>query len=365
MENEGLYAIALTLVPGIGPVLAKNLISYCGGPQAVFEEKASRLIKIPGIGETLALAIKESDHLHEAEKELEFIHAKNIQLITYYHESYPMRLKQVDDSPTLLYYKGDQDLNHHRTVAIVGTRTPTERGIMNCEKLVEDLAPFDVQVISGLAYGIDSTAHSSSVQNGIATIGIPGHGLDRIYPAKNKKLLQKMLEHGGILSQFPSGTKPDRENFPMRNKLIAAMADVVVVIESKRSGGSMITATFANEYFKDVFAFPGRIQDENAEGCNKLIKEHRAHLLESAKDLSYIMRWEELDSNKVIQPSLFVELDEDESKIHTLIKKMEKCDIDYLSHVSKIRGSHLASILLNLEFKGLIKALPGKKFSLR
>jgi DNA processing protein len=296
LEESRLHAIALTMVPGIGPKLAKTLISYCGSPKAVFNEKNSKLTKIPGIGATLVQALKKSEHLKTAEKELQFVNDKNIQILPYYDASYPRRLKQVEDSPSLLYYKGSECLNPDRVVAIVGTRTPSDNGIINCERLVEELKPFNVQVISGLAYGIDSTAHKCCVQCSIPTIGIPGHGLDRIYPAKNKMLLQKMLDNGGILSQFPSGTKPDREHFPMRNKVIAAMADVVVVVESKRSGGSMITATFANDYFKDVFAFPGRIQDENAEGCNKLIKEHRAHLLESAKDISYIMRWEELDA---------------------------------------------------------------------
>ena len=223
---------------------------------------------------------------------------------------------------------------------------------------------YDVQIISGLAFGIDTCAHSQAVKEGIETIGVMGHGLDRLYPSANKKLAARMIAHGGLVTEFPTETKPDRENFPMRNRIIASMSDVVVVVESKKKGGSIITAEFANSYNKDVFAIPGRVTDENSEGCNRLIKQHKAHLLESADDIGYIMRWDEFDKKKTIQKSLFIEYDDEEKRIVDVIKEANEITIDGLNARVGMTPSSLASMLLNLEFKGAIRSLPGKKYIL-
>ncbi len=234
-----------------------------------------------------------------------------------------------------------------------------------CEKIVEGLKPFDVLLISGLAYGIDVTAHKKSLEADIPTVGVLGHGLDRFYPSDHTALAKKMIQHhGGVITEFPSGTLPDRENFPMRNRIIAAMSDVVVVIESKRKGGSIISAEFANDFNRDVFALPGPVNDERSEGCNKLIKQNKAHLIESASDIAYVMRWEELDAKKVVQQQLFIELEEDESRMMTIIRDAREITIDVLTYKMAMTPSSVSSLLLNLEFKGLVRSLPGKKYTL-
>lgn len=365
MEDARVYKIALTMIEGVGPISAKHLISYCGGAEAVFKEKRSALLQIPNIGPVAAAAIGSTDAISRAAKEVAWIDKQGVQLHYFLDEDYPARLRRVEDSPIVLYYKGNSPLNHHRTVGIVGTRKPTEYGLLMCDRLVNGLQPYDIQVISGLAYGIDSAAHQASVQHRVPTIGITGHGLDRIYPAQNRKLADRMIEHGGILTQFPSGTNPDRENFPMRNKVIAAMSDVVIVVESKRKGGSIITAEMANDYNKDVFAIPGKVNDEVSEGCNRLIKINKAHLLESAADVGYIMRWEELDAQKAVQTSLFVDLDPKEEKIVSAIRDAKTIDIDTLCYRTGMTGSEMAGILLGLEFKSVVRGLPGKRYVLR
>jgi len=363
IEKELIYLIALTKVPKVGHVLAKNLISYCGNIEAVFEEQIKNLVKIPGIGQQVATNIKNAD-FKAAEKEVDFIQKNNIQSIAYYQDEYPRRLKQIESCPTLIYYKGTNVLNHHRTVAIIGTRTPTESGKLICEKILEGLSVYNPLIISGLAYGIDGIAHKKAVQSEIPTVGVMGHGLDIIYPAEHKSLAQKMMLNGGVITEFPSQTKPDKENFPMRNRIIAAMSDVVIVVESKRKGGSIITAEIANDFNRDVFAVPGRITDEFSEGCNNLIKQNKAHLIESAKDVGYIMRWEEMDAEKHIQRALFVELDDHEKQVVQLLTEAKELSIDQLTYRTQLAPSAVSSVLIGLEFKGMIKSLPGKKYIL-
>ena len=364
-SQEYLYLIALTKTPKIGPVIGKNLISYCGSIEAVFKESKKNLIKIPGIGPILSENFDPAISLPEAEKEMEFITKNDIELISFLDKNYPKRMLQVESCPLILYYKGNATLNHHRTVAIVGTRKPSDYGKSMCEKIVEGLKPYDILLISGLAYGIDATAHKKSLDADIPTVGVLGHGLDRFYPAEHTGLAKKMIQHqGGIITEFPSATLPDRENFPMRNRIIAAMSDVVVVIESKRKGGSIITAEFANDFNKDVFALPGPVNDERAEGCNKLIKQNKAHLIESSEDIAYVMRWEELDSKKVVQQQLFIELEEDESRMVSIIRDAKEISIDILTYKMDMTPSSVSSLLLNLEFKGLVRSKKKKKYTL-
>ena len=365
MKNEELlYAIALSFVPGLGPKKAKLCVSYCGSAKAVFEASKSKLLKAPGIGAKTVEFIQASDTIDRATKNLEFIEKIGAHAVHFYEDAYPQRLKHFDSSPLVLYYKGNMMLNHPRTVAIIGTRQPTEQGKIICEKIIKGLQPYDVQIISGLAYGVDTCAHKSAVDQGIPTIGVLGHGLDQLYPAENRPLSQKMIKNGGVLTEFSWKSSFDKENFPMRNRIIASMSDVVIVVESKRKGGSIITAEFANEYNKDVFAVPGRITDEVSEGCNNLIKQHKAYLLSKAEDIAYIMRWDEIDKQKTVQKSLFVELNKEEQIVVDYIKKQEGAVMDELSQVLKMPSSQVASTLLNLEFKGVIKALPGKRFIL-
>ena len=362
--SDWLHKIAITLIPKVGPITAKNLISYCGSIEAVFEARKRELLKVPGIGEGIAAAILKKDYFEAAERELEFIEQQDIQPLFYLDDAYPNRLKSLENAPLLLYYKGSADLNHPRIVSVVGTRKPSTLGVANCEQLISELKNYGILVVSGLAYGIDVTAHKKCLEENIETVGVLGHGLKKIYPAQHRQVAYKMLDNGGLLTEFTSDTHPDREHFPMRNRIVAGMCDAVVVVETAQKGGSMITAFCANGYNKDVFAFPGRTNDAHLQGCNHLIKTHKAALIESAKDIGYIMRWEELDERKEVQLNLFHDLTVEEQSIVGILKEKNELGIDQLVYETQINNSQLASLLLSLEFKGLLKTMPGKRYLL-
>lgn len=362
-EQEYSYLIALTKTPKVGPIVGKNLISYCGGIEAVFRESKKNLLKIPGIGTLFAENFNPAEALKDAEQEMEFIHKNGIQAISYLDSKYPKRLLNVESGPLMLYFKGNAELNNHRIVSVVGTRKPSEYGKLLCEKIVEGLQPYQILLVSGLAYGIDAVAHRKSLDAGIPTVGVMGHGLDRFYPSDHTSLANKMILDGGVISEFTSGTLPDKENFPMRNRIIAGMSDAIIVIESKAKGGSIITAEFGNDFNRDVFALPGPVTEERSQGCNRLIKQNKAHLIESAADIAYIMRWEEMDAQKVIQQQLFVELTEDESRMIGMIRDAREITIDSLTYRMAMMPSEVSGMLLTLEFKGLLRSLPGKKYT--
>jgi DNA processing protein len=251
-----------------------------------------------------------------------------------------------------------------RTLAIVGTRRPSPEGIRQTEELVEQLAPYGPLIISGLAYGVDATAHRTALAVGLPTVGVLGHGLGSVYPARHRQLAFDLCATGGLLTEFTSHTGPDREHFPMRNRIVAGMSDAVVVVESARRGGSIITAQFANDFNRDVFAFPGRRRDPLTEGCNWLIKSHRAALLESAADLAYVMQWEQTDRSLAIQASLFEELNERETAVIEALKKYRELPVDELAFRAVLPHEELPAVLLELECKGLIRALPGNRYLL-
>ena len=356
--------LAINRIPKIGPVLARQIIAYAGGVKEVFALSKKKLLEIPSIGPVLAQSIIDASTYEEAQKELDICHKKGIQICSYLCDSYPQRLKHIDDAPLLLFYKGNiEHLHSPRTLAIVGTRKPTEQGKDTLSKIIEELVPYDITIISGLAYGIDTHAHRESLKNGIPTFGIMGNGHHTIYPSSNKGLAYKMIDNGGLMSEFFYDAGPDREHFPMRNRIIAGLSDAIIVAESRRTGGSMITADLANSYHKDVFAIPGRINDQNAEGPNLLIKSHRANLLDSAKDLAYVMGWNKPKSVQR-QKQLFIEFTPEEQKIIDAIRSNPDISVDNLAIQSDMTISQIATTTLNLEFKGIIRSLPGKRFTL-
>jgi DNA processing protein len=358
------YQIALTLIPGVGDVNGKRLVSYCAGVEAIFHEKRAALLKIPGIGQATVNSILSQQVLHRAEREIEFIVSNDLEPLFYTDANYPRRMLNCEDGPLLLYYKGTADLNASRMIAFVGTRKATDYGRDRCAEMIEDLKAKEVVVVSGLAYGIDGCAHRKAVDCGIETVGVMAHGHDRIYPLQHHRLAVSMLEHGGLLTEFPSGTNPDRENFPKRNRIVAGMCDAVVVIESAQKGGAMITAGLANSYNRDVFAVPGRTSDPASQGCNMLIKSNRAALAESLRDISYIMGWDDLKKPAKAQRSLFVVLTEEEKILMELLDSRQAIGMDQLIVKANMPASKVASALLNLEFEGLVKSLPGKLFKL-
>jgi len=365
--DELQYQIGLTMLDGIGDVLAKNLVAYCGSAKEVFQTNKSLLEKIPGIGIGLAKSISQNKMvLDRAEQEIRFIEKNNIVPLFFTDENYPYRLKNCYDSPVMLYYKGNADLNTDKIVSIVGTRTPSEYGRHITEKFVQDLSSLGCLVVSGLAYGIDVTAHKASVDNNIPNVGVVAHGLDRIYPAAHKAIADRMMLNGGVLTDFMSETNPDKENFPKRNRIVAGICDALVVVESKRGGGSLITATIANAYNKDVFAFPGQAGDSLSEGCNGLIKTNKASLIESVADLKYIMNWQEETSIKkdTKQIPLLLNLTDEEQAIIKAFDGKKQLHIDEISYTTNFPISKTSTHLLQLEFSNVIKSLPGKMYQL-
>jgi DNA processing protein len=365
MSENLKYKIALTLIPNIGDILAKRLVSYCGGVEAVFKEKKIALEKIPGIGAVYAKQVINSSVFSRAEEEIKFIEKNKINPLFYLDAVYPKRLTHCEDSPVMLYFKGEADLNSEKIISIVGTREATDYGRSLCEKLVSELALYNPLIISGLAYGIDVCAHKAAMDNNLKTIGVFAHGLDKVYPALHRSIAEKMLGHGGLLTDFMSGTIPDRENFPRRNRIVAGIADATIVIESKKDGGSLITADIANSYSRDVFAFPGKVGDATSEGCNNIIKQNKAALIQSAADIIYIMGWEQKKKkNAPQQRQLFVELNAEEEILVNLLKEKNSINVDDICLLVKMPMSKVSSLLLTLEFSGIVKSLPGKMYRL-
>ena len=364
MDQDLLHRIALTKISNIGPILTRNLIQHFHSANNVFDASVKELLKVPGINLQLAKSILAKITFEQAEKELIFLNQNNINCIFFNDKNYPERLKHIHGAPVILYSKGDLNLDHPRNVSIVGTRKYTPIGKKNTEDLVEGLKKYNVQIISGLAYGIDFLAHSKAVEQNIPTIGVLGHGLSMIYPYDHKALANSMLENGGLLTEFSFNTGINKDQFPMRNRIVAGLSDALIVIESAVKGGSIITAEYANNFNKDVFAIPGRIQDKHSGGCNRLIKLNKAHLLEKPEDIGYIMGWDKQDKGIGVQQNLFNDLSKEDERVIQSIKKYGESSFDRLSYDTEIQNSELASLLLSLEFKGIIKSLPGKRFIL-
>ncbi len=365
MDEDLKYKIALSIIPNIGDILAKRVASYCGGAQAVFKEKSAALEKIPGIGCFHANAIINHSVFDRAEEEIHFIKKNEITPIFYQDAAYPKRLTHCEDSPVIVYFKGNCNFNSEKVISIVGTREATEYGKKMCENLIADLSIHNPIIVSGLAYGIDICAHKAAIDNNLSTVCGMAHGLDRIYPAVHKNTANKMLEKGGWLTDFTSNITPNRENFPRRNRIVAGISDATIVIESKAGGGSLITASIANSYNRDVFAFPGRIDDAYSVGCNNLIKQNKAALIQSAADVVYIMGWEQSKNNKAsVQKKLFVELNPEEERVVTILREKESVNVDDICLFAQLPMSKISSLLLTLEFSGIVKSLPGKMYRL-
>ena len=361
------YKIALSLIPKIGHVTAKKLVAYVGSFEGVFSETKSNLMKIPGIGSILADLIVSSDVLPKAEEEIDFIKENKITPVFYLDKQYSERLKHCDDAPILLYTFGKIDLNSRKVLSIVGTRKATTEGKAFCEKLVKDLKEREHNpiIVSGLAYGIDATAHQAALDNGLLTIAVLGHGLDIIYPASHKKLAKNITKQGMLITDFPAKSIRDKTNFIKRNRIIAGLSDATIVIESGEKGGSLITADIANSYNRDVFAVPGRVSDVYSKGCNSLIKTNKAAMLTSIEDLEYLLGWEPGKKDKeAVQRDLFVNLSSEEKMITEILKNHNEIPIDSICLKCNMPTSKVSPILLNLEFMGVVKTLPGKTYKL-
>ena len=366
-ENELKYLIALTLIPRVGSITARKLIAYTGSAEAVFKENYKSLRKIPGIGEFIAQQKNTPGLIKKAEEELGFIKKTNIKWLTLFCKDYPERVKQCADAPLIIYFRGEHVFNYSMILSVVGTRRATPYGMELCQQIIRDLAAqgLNVVIISGLAYGIDYQAHVSALNAGLKTIAVLAHGLHTIYPFEHRRLAVKIENAGALATDFTSKENPERNNFLKRNRIIAGMSDATLVIESGISGGALITADFAGSYNRDVFALPGRANDLMSAGCNYLIKNNKAALIESAKDLQYFLGWnKEAPGNLPRQRNLFIELTPEETKIIKLLESVEKLSVDLMSIRMDMPVSRVSSMLLNLEFQGLVKVLPGNFYKL-
>jgi DNA processing protein len=369
LQNELIYQIALTQVPNVGDVIAKNLLAYCGSASAVFKAKKSELVKIPQVGEYVAGHILQNQDnaqlFKRAEQEIKFIEQKKIAPLFFTDAAYPAKLKHCNDAPVLLFYKGTADLNQQKIVGVVGTRTPTEYGKAQTEKLIGDLKELGVLVVSGLAYGIDTCAHRAALGAGLETVGVLAHGLDELYPSANATLAKKMLKQGGLLTEFITETNPDKENFPRRNRIVAGMCDALVVMESKKTGGALITADIAAGYSRDVFAYPGKSTDECSLGCNKIIRQNKAALIESAEDLIYAMCWEPRQKKQgKKQMVLPVNLSGEENQIVSLLRDIPSMHVDEICSKLQLSPGKASGLLLQLEFSNIVRSLPGKLYAI-
>ncbi|MEX1238525.1 MAG: DNA-processing protein DprA [Cyclobacteriaceae bacterium] len=365
MDQNRLSLLALHFIPGIGDFLIRQLVSYCGSAERVFKIPKGKLLKIPGVGIVTAEAITQGKPFALAEKEFRKAEKENVDLIFFIDKSFPSRLRQVNDAPTLLYAKGKMDLENPKAVAIVGTRQSTAYGRECVENLVKDLVQHQALIISGLAYGIDIHAHKQALKNRLPTIGVMGSGMDVIYPASHHEVATKMMEQGGLLTEHPFGTQPDAHNFPARNRIVAALSDAIVIVEAAEKGGALITADIANSYNKDVFAFPGNVKQSHSAGCNNLIKSNRAHLMTSVRDIQYIMNWD-IGVRPVRQEPVVLEgyAPNEQLIIKTLLENNKQLPIDEISWKTNLPMGQLASFLLSLEFKGMISSMPGKVYKL-
>jgi DNA processing protein len=365
MHSQLFYQLSLTLLPNIGDVQAKILVQHFGDAESIFKAKSSALEKIEGIGQVRARSIKHFNDFHLAEHEEKFIDKYKIQALFLSDEAYPKRLLNCYDSPTLLFYKGTGSLNSSKIIAIVGTRSNTDYGKAFTEGLIKDLAEQNILIVSGLAFGIDAIAHKAAMKNGLHTVGVVGHGLDKIYPAQHASLAKEMItEGGGILTEFFSGTKPDKHNFPLRNRIVAGMTDATIIVESSVKGGSMITAKLADGYNRDVFAVPGRTTDKVSLGCNYLIKYNKAILLTDADELLDVLGWEEKKAKPKKQRELFIELTADEQTVIRLLQEKEVVPIDEINIASGLSSSAVACAILNLELQGVVQGMPGKMYKM-
>jgi DNA processing protein len=369
-QSTDLLKIAIKLIPSVGDIVAKRLIAYCGSLEAVFNEKEKSLAKIPGIGTLMASSIfktiKAKEIFEIAEKELEFNTKFGVRTIFFLDTDYPKRLIHCEDSPVTIFTLGNFNYNAPKIISIVGTRKATEYGKDFCKQLITDFkkSGINVLIVSGLAYGIDIAAHKAALDENIPTTGVLAHGLDKIYPAAHRKYAKQMISNGGLITEFLTNTTPDKPNFVKRNRIIAGLADATIVVESDRKGGALITADIANSYNRDVFAIPGRMNDKYSSGSNQLIKTNRAILAESATDIATFLGWESNLDKEAIQSAFFTDFEPDELVIALLLEKEGNLPIDMLALLGKMPVSKVSATLLNMEFKGIVKCLPGKVFKL-
>jgi len=352
------YQIAFSLMPGMKCSVATELFARYNSIDSIFRDP-DILKKIAGKREGLSV----KDVLKRADKEIEFMKVNKVRAYYYFNDDYPVRLKQCEDAPLILYGKGNLHLDGERMVAVVGMRKSTEYGRRFCDCLISDMADSGgYTVVSGLAYGIDVVSHTACLKYHVPTIGVLGHGLDNMYPSIHRSVAERMQKNGGLVCDYTSDSNIERRNFVARNRIIAGLSDATVVVQSAKKGGSLITAGLANSYNRDVFAVPGRFNDSCSEGCNLLIRDNKAALIEDLKDLERFMSWERKDVPKdAIQKDLFITFTPEEEKLHQVLFN-KNLYIDQICVLTGLPVNLVSALLLDLEFKGVVISLPGKVY---
>lgn len=369
MDNSTLllHRIAITQLEGIGSIIAKNLIAYAGGEEEVLRLPLKKFLDIPGIGHEKAEICFRSipSALKRAEKEIQFLEQHRIQALHYTDQNYPALLKECADSPILLYQRGNFDLHNKKILSVVGTRKATDYGKRMIHQIIGDLCDKhpDLVIVSGLAYGVDIAAHKEALEHHTPTIGMMASGFSILYPQEHKPIAVKMLENGGLMTEFASYTSPLRQNFLMRNRIIAGIAHATLVIESARQGGSLITANMAGDYDRDVFACPGRLDDAQSTGCNALIKTHKANLVECATDIEYIMGWDHKHPTKSSYNQPVCALSPEEEALHVLLRGFDRIHLDEIVRLTNDNVHVISARLLTMEFKGVVRCYPGNLYA--
>ena len=366
-QDRNLYLLALSLIKGLGPVSVKSLIAYCGSAEAVFQMPVQKLTRAPGIGVQAAKLVREGKMLDRAELEMRYAEKHGLQVLNYLDEAYPHALKFIHDAPLILFQKGPINLNAQLNLAIVGTRRATPYGRELAEQFATCFAQAGLNVVSGLAYGIDIAAHRSVLQAGGKTTAVLAHGLDTLYPGAHRQRAEEMLERGGWITEYPTGTKPDAPHFPSRNRIIAGMCKAVVVIEAAARGGALITARQAFEQNREVYAIPGRVGDTFSEGCNRLIQTDVAKLIQEPQEVlaDLEIQWQQHDEQSeqlqlLLDQAPTVALSPDEAKVLNFLARGDAL-VDQITLHTGIPMAVLNPLLLQMEFKSLLKQLPGKR----
>lgn len=357
------YLVALSLVPGVGSMIARALVVYFGSAKAVFEASKGKLMKVPGIGETISNEILKKETLRKADVLVEEASRLGIQIIAIHDPQFPAKLKEIPDAPLFLYWHGELNPTFGKAIAVVGTRQATEYGRSVTEKLIADLAVYQPVIVSGFAYGIDIVAHKAALANGLATVAVLGGGLGKVYPAQHKKYMPEVMRNGAMVSEYAFNTEPSPMHFPARNRIVAGMVDAVIVVEAAESGGALITAELASSYDRDVFAVPGNLGSKYSEGCNKLIANNSAQIFTNVDELVETLNWNK--EGKVPSTKSKVDLTiltSTQLNLYKLLSEKGETHIDTLSWQAQMNMNQLASQLLDMEIKGFVKPLPGKKF---
>lgn len=358
MENSLVYAVGLTKIHHVGPVLGRQLIHYCGSPEEVFKSTARQLLKIPGLGHSIVSEICAKKVLSVAEKELKVCADNKIKVLYFRSSQYPSRLANLPDSPIVVYQSGKMDWEERFMLSVVGTRKPSLHGLEALNSLLDGLKSYNPVIVSGLAFGIDAEAHQFCLRNNLRTVGVIAHGFGTIYPADHRELAEKITRDGALISEYPRSVKAEKEFFPMRNRIIAGLTDGVLVVETAERGGSMITAQLANDYHREVMALPGRIHDKWSQGCLKLIKNQEASLVSSSEDILKILQWKDFQKKQMIIPFL----EPEEKKVVDLYVDTKPISLEFMLSNMDLSSGLLTQLLLDMEFKGLIRELPGKRY---